>query len=91
MITIITISRRPPEVPVSGPLGRDVVEEGGGGGHAAAEDGGRELGGGPEGGGLQVVGLVRPAGVEGDDEAHDGGYAGAKDSRGGQFFWVVYG
>ena len=54
-----------------------MVEEGGGGGHAAAEDGGGELGGGPAGGGLEVVGFVGVASVEGDDEAHDGCYAGA--------------
>ena len=60
-----------------GELGVEVVEEGGGGGHAAAEDGGGEFGGGPEGGGLEVVGFVGVAGAEGDDEAHDGCYAGA--------------
>lgn len=54
-----------------------VVEGGGGGGHAAGEDGGGELAGGPEGGGLEVEGLVGATGAEGDDEAHDGGDAGA--------------
>ena len=65
------------EAPRAGQHGRDVVDEGGGGGHAAAEDGGGEFAGGPEGRGLEVVRLVRVAGVEGDDEAHDGGDAGA--------------
>lgn len=55
----------------------DMVEEGRGGGHAAGEDGGGEFAGGPKGGGLEVEGFVRVAGVEGDDEAHDGGDAGA--------------
>lgn len=58
-------------------LGKDMVEEGGGGGHAAAEDGGGEFACGPEGRGLEVESFVRVAGVEGDDEAHDGGDAGA--------------
>ena len=48
-----------------------MVEEGGGGGHAAAEDGEGDLDGGPKGGGLQVVGFVRVAGREGDDETKD--------------------
>ncbi len=68
-------------------LRRDVVEEGGRGRHAAAEDGRGELGGGPEGGRLQIKGLVRGAGVEGDDEAHDGGDAGAV-IKGGLVSWV---
>ena len=54
-----------------------MVAEGGGGGHAAAEDGGGEFACGPEGGGLEVEGFVWVGGVEGDDEAHDGGDAGA--------------
>ena len=53
-----------------------MVEESGGGGHAAAEDGGGEFARGPEGWGLEVVGLVGTTGLEGDDEAHDGGDAG---------------
>ena len=53
-----------------------MVEEGGCGGHAAAEDCGGEFGGGPERGRLQVVGFVWVTRVEGDDEAHDGCYAG---------------
>ena len=63
--------------PFPGQFRVEMVEEGGGGGHAAGEDGGGEFGGGPEGGGLEVVGFVRVAGVEGDDEAHDGCDAGA--------------
>lgn len=59
-----------------------MVEEGGGGGHAAGEDGGGEFAGGPEGRRLEVEGLVRAAGVEGDDEAHDGGDAGAVGEEG---------
>lgn len=54
-----------------------MVEEGGGGGHAAAENGGGEFATGPEGRGLEVEGFVWVAGVEGDDEAHDGRDAGA--------------
>ena len=54
-----------------------MVEKRGGGRHAAAKDGGSEFAGGPEGGGLEVESFVRAAGVEGDDEAHDGGDAGA--------------
>ena len=57
-----------------------MVEEGGRGGHAAAEDGGGEFACGPEGGRLEVESFVRVAGVEGDDEAHDGGDAGAADT-----------
>lgn len=83
LFDLIMINGRPEEVEVGAPFGRDVVEEGGGGGHAAAEDGGGELGGGPEGGRLQVVGFVWAAGVEGDDEAHDGRYAGATGCEGG--------
>ena len=63
-------------IPFPDELGVQVVEEGGGGGHAAAEDGEGDLDGRPEGGGLQVVGFVWVAGGEGDDEAHDGCYAG---------------
>ena len=58
--------------------GLEMVSESGGGGHAAGEDGGGEFAGGPEGGRLEVESLVRVAGAEGDDEAHDGGDAGAK-------------
>ena len=58
-----------------------MVEEGCGGWHAAAEDGGGEFACGPEGGGLEVEGFVWASGVEGDDEAHDGGDAGAVGER----------
>lgn len=54
-----------------------MVEKGGGGRHAAAEDGRSEFARRPEGRGLEVESFVRAAGVEGDDEAHDGGDAGA--------------
>lgn len=54
-----------------------MIEEGGGGGHAAAEDGGGEFACGPEGRGLKVERFVRVTGLEGDDEAHDGGDTGA--------------
>lgn len=66
-----------------------MVEEGGGGGHAAGEDGGGEFAGGPEGRRLEVEGLVRAAGVEGDDEAHDGGDAGAVGERGEVSAWLA--
>ena len=64
-----------------------MVEESGGGGHAAAEDGRGHFNGGPEGGGLQVVGFVRVAGVEADNEAHDGCYAGAGSLSAGTIEW----
>lgn len=59
----------------------EMVEEGGGGGHAAAEVGGGELAYGPEGGWLEVEGFVWAGGVEGDNEAHDGGDAGAVGAK----------
>ena len=54
-----------------------MIEKRSGGRHAAGEDRGGDLGCGPEGGRLEVEGLVWAAGAEGDDEAHYGGYAGA--------------
>ena len=67
--------------PGSDEFGVKMVEEGGGGGHAAAEDGGGEFACGPEGGRLKVEGFVWVSGVEGDDEAHDGGDAGAVGAK----------
>lgn len=58
-----------------------MVEEGCGTGHGAAEDGGGEFACGPEGRGLEVESFVWASGVEGDDEAHDGGDAGAVGTR----------
>ena len=67
--------------PLPGQFRVEMVEEGSGGGHAAAEDGGGEFACGPEGGGLEVEGFVWASGVEGDNEAHDGGDAGAVGAR----------
>ena len=60
--------------------GLEVVGESGGGGHTTGEDGRGEFACRPEGGRLEVESFVRVAGAEGDDEAHDGGDAGAKST-----------
>ncbi|KAL9136116.1 MAG: hypothetical protein Q9175_002667 [Cornicularia normoerica] len=76
--TLFDIRRRTiPRTQTLAPFRREGIEESGGGGHAAGEDRGGEFACGPEGWGLEVESFVRVARVEGDDEAHDGGGAGA--------------